>query len=83
MAHRGYMGDREAYYAIPEDNRVLGKVLRLMKRSGQWNMLVAEAANVCVCLARWKTMGRKRFRSKTRNSTRGAQRTCRQEAHAR
>ncbi|MGB0247851.1 MAG: efflux RND transporter permease subunit, partial [Flavobacteriales bacterium] len=21
MAHRGYMGDREAYYAIPEDNR--------------------------------------------------------------
>ena len=42
MAHRGYMGDRETYYAIPEDNRVLGKVLRLMKRSGQWNMLVAE-----------------------------------------
>jgi len=42
MAHRGYMGDREAYYAIPEDNRVLGKVLRLMKRSGQWNLLVAE-----------------------------------------
>ena len=42
MAHRGYMGDREAYYAIPEDNRILGKVLRLMKRSGQWNMLVAE-----------------------------------------
>ena len=42
MAHRGYMGDREAYYAIPEDSRVLGKVLRLMKRSGQWNMLVAE-----------------------------------------
>ena len=42
MAHRGYMGDREAYYAIPEDNRTLGKVLRLMKRSGQWNMLVAE-----------------------------------------
>ena len=42
MAHRGYMGDREAYYAIPKDNRVLGKVLRLMKRSGQWNMLVAE-----------------------------------------
>jgi len=42
MAHRGYMSDREAYYAIPEDNRVLGKVLRLMKRSGQWNLLVAE-----------------------------------------
>ena len=42
MAHRGYMGDREAYFAIPEDNRILGKVLRLMKRSGQWNMLVAE-----------------------------------------
>jgi predicted RND superfamily exporter protein len=42
MAHRGYMGDRETYYAIPEDTRILGKVLRLMKRSGQWNMLVAE-----------------------------------------
>ena len=52
-----------------------------MKRSGS-GTCSSRGRPTCVCLARWKTMGRKRFRSKTRNSTRGAQRTCRREARA-
>ena len=59
MAHRGYMGDREAYYAIPENNRILGKVLRLMKRSGQWTMVSLRTAK-CACV--WQG-GRQRVAS--------------------
>ena len=42
MAHRGYMGDREEHYSIPTEKSTLRKVLRLIKRSGQWNTLVAK-----------------------------------------
>ena len=42
MAHRGWMGDREEHYSIPEQASTLKKLLRVMKRSGQWNALVTE-----------------------------------------
>ena len=42
MAHRGWMGDREEHYSIPEQASILKKLLRVMKRSGQWNALVTE-----------------------------------------
>ncbi|MDA9756458.1 MMPL family transporter [Flavobacteriales bacterium] len=42
MAHRGWMGDREEYYSIPQQASTLKKLLRVMKRSGQWNALVTE-----------------------------------------
>ena len=42
MAHRGWMGDREEHYSIPPQASTLKKLLRVMKRSGQWNALVTE-----------------------------------------
>ena len=42
MAHRGWMGDREEHYSIPQQASTLKKLLRVMKRSGQWNALVTE-----------------------------------------
>ena len=42
MAHRGWMGDRASHFNIPTDPSTLRKVMRLIKRSGQWNMVVAE-----------------------------------------
>ena len=42
MTHRGWMGDRASHFKIPTDPSTLRKVMRLIKRSGQWNMVVAE-----------------------------------------
>ena len=36
------MGDREEHYSIPQQASTLKKLLRVMKRSGQWNALVTE-----------------------------------------
>ena len=36
------MGDREEHYNIPEQSSTLKKLVRVMKRSGQWNALVTE-----------------------------------------
>ena len=42
MAHRGFMGDRESYFRIPEDKRTFRKLLQILTRSGQWSTVVSE-----------------------------------------
>ena len=42
MAHRGWMGDRESAFSIPADRTTLRRIMKPMKRSGQWRMLVAD-----------------------------------------
>lgn len=41
MAHRGWQGDREEFYAIPRDTTLLNRMVKLVKKSGQWASLVA------------------------------------------
>ena len=42
MAHRGYMGDREDQYKVPQSAGTLRRILKLMERSGQWSAMVAQ-----------------------------------------
>ena len=65
LAHRGWMGDRESAFSIPADRTTLRRIMKPMKRSGQWRMLVADDAAPCASLERWKTVARKPFRPKT------------------
>lgn len=41
MTHRGWQGDREEFYAIPQDTTLLNRMVKLVKKSGQWSSLVA------------------------------------------
>ena len=54
MAHRGYMGDREDQYKVPQSTGTLGRILGVMERSGRGPPWWRKTGNGCASWARWK-----------------------------